>query len=302
MKNYTRALVVLSMLSLVLGGCRKELYYGQDSDNPTVDIKMTWPSGITTPDGVRAIFYPIAGGTPLVYNISSTEEKVIVPEGTYNVVLFNNDTEYVKLYNTSEESTLEAKTTTVAKSGTLKSFPTEDVVNMPDMFYSCKAENFTVSRTSSNILEASPKVRVKTFKVRVNVTGSGGMTSVSSATGFISDVYGSFFPGSETYPTTSSAIYFDFDDKESDHMVGTVRTFGINNSGGNKQSFKLLISLTDGNTVSYECDITDLLNVDLTKDDVVITIPITINIAANTSSGFNVTVSDWNNSNTDIPI
>lgn len=288
----------LVSLLLITGSCRKELYYGQENgEGHTVEVDITWPSGITAPEGARVLFYPKDGGSPLVYNISASGDKVCVPEGTYDVVLFNNDTEYVKLYETAAESTLEARTTTVVKSGEMKSFPSQDIVNMPDLFYSYKINNFRVtSGSASDILKATPQPRVKTFKVKVLVGGTGGMSCVSSGTGFISTVYGSYFPGTEAYPTTDSAIYFNFDNKQSTYMEGTVRTFGIDTSTGKTQIFKLVLTLTDGSTTAYECDITNQLNVDLSTGEVLVTIPTTINISAGTPSGFNVTVTGWDDS------
>lgn len=296
--KYAVMLCAFISLSVITGGCRKDLYYGsEDGEGHLVEVDITWPAGITPPEGARAIFYPTGGGTPLVYNISASGEKVSVPEGTYNVVLFNNDTEYVKLYETNTESTLEARTTTVVKSGEMKSFPSQNIVNMPDEFYSYKIDNFQVTSGSTpDVLKATPAARVKTFKVKVVVGGTGGMSCVSSATGYISTVYGSYFPGTETYPTTGSAIYFSFDNKQSTYMEGTVRTFGVNTSGGNTQMFKIVLTLTDGSTATYECDISSQLSVDLSSGEVVVLIPTTINVSAGNPSGFTVTVNSWGDS------
>jgi len=302
MANRLRKTIVLGIVIAaicVLGSCRKDLYYSNsDIDGPQVYINAMWPSDLTTiPSGIRAIFYPTAGGTPIVRNILPAGGYVAIPKGTYNVVLFNNDTEYVKLYNTDTDSTLEARTTTILASAKVKSFPSQDIVNLPDSFYSYKIKNFNVTGNSlPDILSAPLQNKVKFFNVRVNIGGTGGVSYVSSATGYISGLYGSFFPGLDTYPSTNSAITFNFSNKGADYLQGTVSTFGVNCLSGNTQMFKSSLTLTDGRTLEYDCDITSLLNIDLSKPNQVVTIPGTIDVSAGSSSGFNVNVNDWGNS------
>ena len=291
------AITAVCVTAILATGCRKDLYYEEGGDTHKVQINITWPSGITSPEGARAIFYPLGGGTPLIYNLSPSGGEVSVPAGRYNVVLFNNDTEYVKLYNDGKDSTLEARTTALVKATKGTAFPSEDIVNMPDMFYSCKADSFNVTAgTSDDVLNASPVARVKSFRVRVFVSGTAGMSGVSSAEGYISNAYGSYFPGMEKYPAAGAIIPFGFSDMESDHMDAPVRTFGVlPSSAGNIQMLRLAVTLTDGTVSTYEYDITGQLNVDLSKGDVVVTIPDKIDISPSgtTPSGFNVTVKGW---------
>lgn len=296
-KKHFAVFAAACVIAVMASGCRKDLYYEESGESHRVEINITWPSGIGTPEGARAVFYPLGGGTPLIYNLSSSGGEVSVPAGRYNVVLFNNDTEYVKLYNDGKDSTLEARTTALVKSTKGSAFPSEDIVNMPDLFYSCKADSFTVTAgTSDDVLNASPVSRVKAFKIRVFVSGSAGMSGVSSAVGYISNVYGSYFPGIETFPASGSIIQCSFSDKESDHMDAPVRTFGILPlSGGNPEMLRLEVTQTDGTISTYEYDIANQLNVDLSKGDVVVVIPDKIDVSpsATTPSGFNVTVNGW---------
>jgi hypothetical protein len=297
-------LCALILLSIITSSCRKELYYGEESGGHMVKVKVAWPTDVATPEGVRAIFYPSDGGTPRVYNISPTGEDIYVPSGTYTVVLFNNDTEYVKLYNSDKTATLEARTLVVQKSGIMKSFPSQDIVNMPEMFYSYKIDKFQVTDGDTpDVLDASPLAKVKTFKIRVKIGGTGGIKYVSSGTGFLSGVCGSYFPATDLYPTASSAIYFDFSEKGTDYIDATVRTFGINATGTSPQeSFRLLLTLINGKVITYDCDLTSQLKVDLNAN-VIIIIPATVDVPEIYSgSGFDAHVKDWDNTDSDIPL
>jgi len=290
-------ILVMSIMVAAVTGCSNG-HSPNDEGRHNVLINVTWPSGINVPAGVRAIFYPIGGGTPIVYNLPASGGKADLSIGTYRVVLFNNDTEYVILNNTDNDSTLEAYTSEQSKASGSSSFPSENVVNMPDMFYSCKVNAFTVKSDSiSEMLNVAPKARVDSFVVRVYIGGKTGVAGISSATGYISNVYGSFFPGTETYPKIGSIIPSVFNDKESNYIDATVRTFGVMSaSNDNAQTFRLSITLTNDSTISYDWDITKQLNTDLSKGNVMVTIPDEVDISSSSSSspsGFSVTVTGW---------
>jgi hypothetical protein len=292
---------VMVLLCMLTTGCRKELYY--DGTTKLVTIKVTWPNAVTVPEGARAVFYPTDGSASLVFNISATGGTVNVPVGEYTVLLFNNDTEYTQLQNQENLSTIEAYTSLLLKAEKSKSFPEQNIVNMPDLFYTYMLKGFQVKEdVTPATIEATPKAKVLNFEVLVQITG---LKNVSSATGYISGVAGSYFAGKDSLPVTSSAIAFDFGQKSSSSILATVCTFGMSQTKPQANIFRLSLTLINGDSKYYDFDITDQLKVDLSTGLVVVTIADAIvvdDVSGDTGSGFNATVNDWTNTNADVPL
>jgi len=301
-QNIKKGVVASAMMLLCLlaSGCRKDLYY--DETTKTVEINVTWSDSVTVPESVRAIFYPTDGSTPSVFNISATGGTVQVPMGEYTVLLFNNDTEYIKLQNSESLSTIEAYTSLLLKAGDTKSFPEQNIVNMPDLFYASLLQSYKLTADeASTVIEMTPQAKVSDFEVLIQVIG---IENVSSATGYMSGVAGSYFPGLDSLPVTSSAIAFDFGQESTNYISATVRTFGMSRTEPQENIFRLYLTLINGETEYYDFDVTDQLKVDLSAD-VIVTIPDSIvveDVSSSTGSGFNATVDDWTDTETDVPL
>jgi len=298
-KNVLASVMVL--LCLLTSSCRKDLYY-DGATTHTVNIHVTWPDTVTVPESMRAIFYPTDGTSPHVYNISATGGSVLVPTGTYTVLLFNNDTEYVKEQNTESLSTIEAFTSLVLKAGKTKGFPEQNIVNMPDMFHSYLLKDYQVKEDQTPAdIEATPQARVFDFQVIVHIMG---LKNVSSAGGYISGVAGSYFPGKDSLPVSSSAVAFEFGQKSSDYISATARVFGMSRTQPQQNIFRLSLKLINGESKYYDFDVTDQLKVDL-NTNVVVTISDMIvveDVPGDTGSGFGATVHDWTDTDTDVPL
>ena len=295
---------MLLVLCLPAGSCRKDIYY-DDNTYESVNVHVSWPDTITPPEGMRAIFYPADGSDARVFNISPNGGSVRVPSGDYDVFLFNNDTEYIRLQNTGSLSTIEAYTSLLLKAGKTKGFPEQNIVNMPDLFYACLLENVRISSETSSsgaTIEAEPEVRVFNIEVLVKIIG---IENVSAAIGYLSGVAGSYFPGKDSIPETSSAIAFDFGKKDSEHISAAVRTFGVSGTQPQENIFRLYLTLINGENMTCDFNITDQMKVDLKANVVVISIPDPIvvdNVSENTGSGFGAIVDDWDEVGVDIPM
>ena len=256
------------------------------------------------PEGIRAIFYPADGSDARVFNISPTGGTVRVPSGSYTVLLFNNDTEYIRVQNDGSLSAIEAYTSLLLKAGKTKGFPEQNIVNMPDLFYICLLKNVAVSSESSSsgtTINAEPEARVFNMEMQVKVNG---LANVSSAIGYLSGVAGSYFPGKDSIPETSSAIAFDFGKKDSEHISAAVRTFGISGTEPQENIFRLSLTLINGENMTCDFTITDQLEVDL-KAGVVVVIPdpVVVNdVSGDTGSGFNAIVDEWDEVDIDFPM
>jgi len=292
---------ILFAFCLLAIGCRKDLYYEETAE--TVNVHVTWPDSITVPEGVRVIFYPVDGSLPYIFNLKPTGSTVYVPSGEYNVLFFNNDTEYLWFQNGGSFSKIEAYTSILLKAGKTKGFPQQNVVNMPDLFYTYRLNNYRVSEGSlaTAAIEAIPHAKVYTMGILIKIIG---LKNVSSATGYLSGVAGSYFPGMDSVPETSSAIAFDFGQKNSQYISATARTFGLSGTQPQENIFRLILTLTNGDTKTCDFNITDLLKIDLSQK-MVLSIPDSIvveDVSGNTGSGFNATVEGWDETEIDMPM
>ena len=293
-KGVFASLMVL-LLCLLATGCRKDLYY--DGITRSVTIRVTWAATDTVPEGMRAIFYPTDGSTPHIYNIPVTGSTLTVPVGEYTVLLFNNDTEYTQLQNQESLSSIEAYTSLLVKAKKSKSFPEQNIVEQPDMFYTYLLKDFQVKEDlTPATIEATPVARVFDVDILVHVTGIGNVTS---AKGYLSGIAGTYYPGLDSLPVLSSAIPFTFGQKgSSDYITTSVRVFGMSGTTPSENIFQLTLTQrgSSARTFIYSWDIADQLKADL-KTHVVVTIndsTLVIPIPTDTtSSGFDVHIKPW---------
>jgi hypothetical protein len=291
----------LCIFCIMISGCRKELYY--EAVSP-VTISVTWPDGISIPEGVRVIFYNEEGEGHYVFNIPSNGGTVNVPKGKYSVLMFNNDTEYIAIRNVERISTIQAYTSLLIKAGNTRGFPLQSIVNTPDLFYRYLQTGYNVNdNTSSVFIQAAPLCKVSNYTIKVLLIGS---QYVSSGTGYLSGLAGSYYPGLDSLAATSSAVMADLGLKGADTLVFKINTFGISKAASRENIFRVSLTLINDSTRDFDFNITEALNASLnelnkTKTDIGVKVEIilsdTIKVepvtTGGTSSGFSTTVTDW---------
>lgn len=201
---FTRLLVTFSpCLLFTLTSCdRRELTYYETAQ---ITLTADWSqSGLEGEDnyGATAVFYPQAGGEPKIVLMGDrTRATTQLPEGRYNVVLFNrsfDDFSAIDFRGTGSFPTLEAyakKTESRAESEIIVSSPEKLAVAVMQGFevtedmlgnnYAPASSWKRESVTGECCLNFIPRELTRTIKVKINVDG---LNNVKEATCHLSGV------------------------------------------------------------------------------------------------------------------
>lgn len=86
-----RFMTVLVSALLLLSSCEyKDLCYDHDHTTASMKLNIDWSEIFETPSGISLMFFPADGGDPITVVSNSTESvDVALPEGEYNILVFN---------------------------------------------------------------------------------------------------------------------------------------------------------------------------------------------------------------------
>ena len=142
---------ILLCLLLFLAGCeRRELTY---YDAAEITLTADWSqSGMDNKDeaarGATAIFYPTNGGEPKIFLMGDySREAIRLPEGVYNVILFNRsftDFSNIAFRGNDGYETLEAYNKKI-ETRTDGETDTRTITGSPEKLASATMEDFTVT-------------------------------------------------------------------------------------------------------------------------------------------------------------
>lgn len=145
------SLSVLLLLCLTLSGCdRRELTYYESAE---ITLTVDWnPSGLADEEGAArgatAVFYPTDGGEPQIFLMGNySQESVRLPEGVYNVILFNRsftDFSNIAFRGNGRYETLEAYNKHI-ETRTDGEGETRTVTGSPEKLASAAVEGFRVT-------------------------------------------------------------------------------------------------------------------------------------------------------------
>ena len=139
---------ILLCLLLFLAGCeRRELTY---YDAAEITLTADWSqSGMDNKDeaarGATAIFYPTNGGEPKIFLMGDySREAIRLPEGVYNVILFNRSFSNIAFRGNDGYETLEAYNKKI-ETRTDGETDTRTITGSPEKLASATMEDFTVT-------------------------------------------------------------------------------------------------------------------------------------------------------------
>lgn len=104
------------LAALLLAACGHEYecwcVCGPDDGTPRLTVTYDWSGADaqTLPEGMTLSFYPVDGSDYWLYGLPPAGGEVPLPEGMYDAVSYNSDTEDVVIRGSSSLSTLEAVT------------------------------------------------------------------------------------------------------------------------------------------------------------------------------------------------
>ncbi len=332
-------LLIGVLFLLLLASCdRRELTYYTEAE---IEITADWSqSGLTDEEGAARgatiVFYPTDGGEPKIFLMGNyLREAVRLPQGVYNVILFNRSfTDFSNiafrgngLYETLEAYNKQIETRTDGETDT------RTITGSPEELASAAMEGFTVtedmlgnysqtaygksahSATAGDGQRSLHLIPQKRTSEVVAVIRVEGLNNIRSATCRLDGISESVFLAtgktsgqSVSQEFTLSHPVFDQGSPFNGTLTGRFNVFGIDFS--QSHSLHLEAQLVDGKTVFTG----DYDNVKVTEKDNGEGI-ITVYVEATTDkipdvkpeggsgSGFDVDVGGWGNEeNTDVPI
>lgn len=315
----TSLLVPLSTCFLVSAICscdRRELTYYMESE---IEIHADWSkSGLNDEEaayGATAIFYPENGGTPKVVLMGNREyAKVRLPEGRYNVVLFNrsfDDFACLAFRGNDDYHTLEAYASRAESRG-------DELTDSPETLSTDCIEGFEVTEDMlgnySDVMKSSvpatedcslyftPRRLIEELQVTVHIKG---LNNVRSAVATINGVASSVFLATGEVSQQTVTQRFELDNPQyypGSPFNGTMETvfnsFAFNPDRPHDVSIQA--QLVDGQS-TYEQDFTGLdISEDISEEGTLI---LTLEVQTDKvpdvepedggDSGFNPDVEDW---------
>ena len=321
--------MIVSLLVMLLTGCRKELCYDHYEHAPGIhlDVKAQWEqvwerdygcdwqnhwqsewgcmySAFTprVPEGLRLRTY-MAGKPQEVFNMESEGEVVTLnEEGTYSLLFHNNDTEYIIYDGLAVSTRATATTRSVSRSGFRALHEGERTINPPDMLYGKYVAEYTaVKKADADPMDITMYPLVYTYYIRFEF--QKGFEHVVKACGAIAGMAEKVYLYDGHTGEEAATILYDCQLGES-WIEARVMTFGVPNYPGDHynrgesedQPFMLSLEvlLKNGSTASFDFDIAGQMKTQprggvLVVDGIEVEMP----DEPSEEGGFGVDVDDW---------
>lgn len=232
-----------------------------------VKVNFDWVNNpMPEPPGMSVYFYPTDGGDFYSYNLDRSGLAVNLPDGWYDAVSFNYDSENVIVISDASYSTI-AFTTRPAKitdglrqdySGVRPPESREEVegqtvINQPQYSWCATATDRHLTRGDSITL--TPHNIVSRYRIVVNDITN--LHSVSRMSLSLSGLAGQYHASSGIAPDEVPVILPGSVSPESENSIsGVMLTFGRAPSVANN-TLRLYLWLTDGEKKVYEWDVAE---------------------------------------------
>ncbi|WP_292269897.1 DUF5119 domain-containing protein [Butyricimonas sp.] len=331
----TRVTVFLAAVLLLAGGCHRRPL--EDASNSTalrvaVNIKAIMnvtcdiynekiPVPAIEPEMMRVLFYDpvskaIAAETyisDITYAEDGTrclEGDISVRPGTYEMLIYNFDTESTMIRNDGRFATIEAYTDRVAASIQSNFGGRADeesyMVYEPDHLVVARSERETIPfHEGLHVVKTDAESIVETYYLQIKVDG---LQYVSSARAVLTGMVPSNrFGLNECATSPPATLYFTLrksDDKGVDVLATVFNTFGRIDKRTNNLSVTFDIRTTDGRVVKRDFDITPLFSSEdcVKRHWLLLEETIKIDPPASAGGGFDPTVDDWEDEHHDIEL
>lgn len=337
-----RRLIIASLIILLASCTHKDLCFDHDIHSPKVeyildlsfdceweynvesniDWQKEWSEkyGIdyddirpSEPEGVRVHVYNEDDQTETVRNLTKENSTIrFNKEGHYDLLFYNNDTEYIVFEDLesfgSAYATTRGLTRSTYKGNSLMTRADKEVtVNQPDMLFGAYVNSLYVERSiAADTLEVHLRPLVYTYLIRFEV--DKGAEHVSLARGALAGMAKGVNLGNGRTTEDIATVMFECDMIGAFGIQALVRSFGIPDypnpnytKGGSQYCLNLEVRLKNGKTQIHEFDITDQIE-NQPHGGVIIIDGIEINENIdNSGGGINVGVDGWGDT-IDIPL
>ena len=333
---------LLLMMLLAVSCNHKELCYDHDPHSERVEYKLElefdceWEYNIESnvdwsqvwkpeygisyddirpkePEGVRVHIFNEDDRTETVRNLTKQNATIrFSQEGHYDMLFYNNDTEYIVFEGLESFNTASATTRGITRStyrgNSLMTRATKEVtVNPPDMLFGAYMNDIYVTKsTQADTMKVTLKPLVFIYLIRYEI--AKGAELVSLARGALAGMAKGVNLGNGRTSIEDATVMFDCDRLGDFGAQALVKSFGIpdypnpNYSRGPRQyCLNLEVRLTNGKTQQFEFDITEQMEKQPHGGVIVVS---GIEIDENTTTeggGFNIGVDGWGDA-VDVPL
>ena len=230
-KKYMLALV--TALSMFLFSCEYKDLVDSEALN-AVTIHFDTSKIEEVPGSMRVAFFPVddmakanirKGYT--VFDLPRTiwPATVQIPDGIYDIVAWNNDTEHIITDNYSCQSTLYAATAKYRSRGTYDTpavldsiFEGQPILDYPDyMVHAIQAEEQIFNKTQTNNVILTPDSMMIT--VNLKVSGIKGLSWAKHIRGAINNVAGKRYIAYDDHTEDSVVVMFDCSYSSEDSVI-----------------------------------------------------------------------------------
>ncbi len=290
-----KSLIGLFVMLLVLTGCRKDLCYGHDEHSPVVMLQVnaewerewerpydcnwqtqwnaSWGYAYdelrpVVPEGIRVRTYMYDEKQNEI-NLKPEGGKVMLgEEGVYDILFYNNDTEYIVYDGLTSSTRATATTRTVSRGGFRNLHEGERTMNAPDMLYGKYMDDY-VAEIHEGPVPTDIVLRPLVYTYLIRYEFKAGIEYVALARGAIAGMAEKVYLHDGHTGPESATILFDceLDDKGA---MTKVMTFGVPDFPGdhynrgeeaeNRYSLNLEVKLVNGETKYFDFDITEQIN------------------------------------------
>lgn len=270
-RKYTTTILATALL-FSLGGCVKdELHDTPHPDKGIVAVSIDLPQGASGEDYTVEIDGTTADGKEGRYTVSDP-----LPPGEYTVLA----------YNTPQGFTVTDGIARVERTdGTVRAL-TDFINPLPDYLYS-GTERITVMADDTLRMNLDVTQRVRDLHIELTVT-EGDPERIVAITGTLSGVAEAYDLRNETLYGEAVSTRPTFT-RDGDEVSADLRLLGVL---GDTQTLTLVLTFTDGRTLTVESDLTEVLS-GFGEGDMTQTFVIEGGLRTPLEAGFSATITDW---------
>ena len=284
------------LAALTLGSCRKDLCYDHDTHSLSVKVRVLpeweqewereydydwealWRDEWTreyddlrpeTADGIRALAY--AEGSPRHENNLPTEGgRLALSEGMFDILFYNNDTEYIVFEHTGRAADATASTRPRSRSNfqAPQGHEDEPTIGTPDMLYASYVPEYD-ARLSATPGNLPVSMYPRTYAYLVRYRFRSGLEYVAQASGSLSGMADKTYLSDGHTDTTPATLLFDC---QTDPLGcrAKVLSFGVPGFAYKLNEYTvdpaslhfvlgLEVTLKNGRRLSYHLDVSDAM-------------------------------------------
>lgn len=274
----TRLTYLLLLIGVVLAGCKRRPMYDVYGGNVhlEIDIQTEEYHGII-PVGMNVNFYDLyTRNTSINTIVGPTGGCFTVTPGSYDLMVYNYDTEYTRVRNENNAACAEAFTNEVpgqvrrtyeslmkalvaVRSGSSRSYANEPLINQPDHLYVGTVDNVTVPMSEDEDRYVTIRVLAsslaETYKLIVRTVT--GMEYLSMADAFVSGQASSKMLYDRKVSGGPASLWVSLSAVSSTEFSAYFTTFGKYDQGDGKVWVVLRLADLNDKIYTWEFDVTD---------------------------------------------